>query len=97
VFGTALGLATAWLWWSQDTIIAPHGCRVKVGGGGATHPWDQVRSLDAPSRWHLTQFLSVTTTGGEVIATHVPAALHQDLVAYAAEHRSSRPPNGDRA
>jgi hypothetical protein len=30
-----------------------------------------------------------------VIATHVPADLHQDLVAYAAEHRSSRPPDGD--
>jgi hypothetical protein len=69
---------------------------VKVGWRWRDLTWDQVRSVDAPSRLHPSQVLSVTTTGGEVIATHVPAALHQDLVAYAAQHWSSRPRNGDR-
>ena len=95
MFGTALGLATAWLR-SQRTVIDPHGLRVKVGWRWRDLPWDEVRSVDAPSRWSPTQVLSVTTTAGEVIATHVPTDLHEDLVVYAAEHRLSRPPNGDR-
>ena len=47
--------------------------------------------MDAPSRWSPTQALSVTTTDGQVIATHVPADLHEEVVTYVAEHRSSRP------
>ena len=76
--------------WSQRTVVAPRGLRVKVGWRWRDLPWDGVRSMDAPSRWSSTQVLDrPTTTAGEVIATHVPAALHQDLVAYAAEHRLS--------
>jgi hypothetical protein len=96
VIGTGVGVAVAWKLWSQRTVIAPRGLRVKVGWRWRDLTWDEVRSMDAPSRWSPTQVLSVTTTGGEVTATHVPAALHQDVVAYAAEHRSSRPPHADR-
>ena len=94
--GTGLGLAVAWKLWSQRTVTAPRGLRVKVGWRWRDLPWDEVRSVDAPSRWSPTQVLTVTTTAGEVIATHVPAALHEDLVAYAAEHRLSGPPHADR-
>ena len=96
VVWAATGLATAWMLWSQRTVIAPRGLRVKAGWRWSDLTWDDVRSVDAPSRWSPTQVLSVTTTDGDVIATHVPADLHQDLVAYVAEHRSSRQPNGDR-
>jgi hypothetical protein len=94
--GTGLGLAVAWKLWSQRTVIGPRSLRVKLGWRWRDLTWDEVGLVDAPSRWSPPQVLSVTTTGGEVIATHVPAALHQDVVAFAAEHRSSRPPLADR-
>jgi hypothetical protein len=90
VIGTGLGLAVAWLLWSQRTVIDAQGLRVKVGWRWRDLTWDEVKSVDAPSGWSPTQLLAVTMTGGEVIATHVPAALHEDLVAYAAQHRSPR-------
>jgi hypothetical protein len=96
LIGTGLGLAVAWLIWSQRTVIDPRWLRVKVGWRWRDLIWNEVRSVDVPSRRSPTQVLSVTTTSGDVIATHVPADLHQDLVTYAAEHRSSHPPNGDR-
>jgi DNA primase len=88
---TVAGLASAWLWWSQRTVIAPYGLRAKVGWRWRDLTWDEIGSVDAPSRWAPTQVLSVTTTDGQVIATHVPAGLHREVVAYAGEHRSTQP------
>jgi hypothetical protein len=97
VIGTGLGLAVAWLLWSQRTVIGSRGLRVKVGCRWRDLPWDEARSVDAPGRRHSVRVLSVTTTEAGAIDTHVPARLHQDLAASAAaEHRSSRPLRGDR-
>jgi hypothetical protein len=79
VVGTAVGLCAAWLLWSERTVLGVRSLRVKVGWRWRDLPWDDVQSVDGPSRWSPTQVLSVTTTDGQVIATHVPANLRQDV------------------
>jgi len=72
VLGVAVGLELAWMFWSQRTVVAPRGLQVKREWRWRDLPWGEVASVDARVGWHPSQVLSVTTTGGEVIATHVP-------------------------
>src|SRR4051794_8135752 len=52
VFGAALGLTLAWMFWSQRTVVAARGLRVKAEWRWRDLPWDQVESVEAPSRWN---------------------------------------------
>ena len=87
LLATGVGIAMSVIALLEGTVIEPDGVRVRRGMRWRRLSWKQVRSINHPGRWQQQQTLSLTTTTGDTLITHVPTALHSELEQYAAAHR----------
>lgn len=68
--------------WAPRTVVEPGGVRVRELVRWNRIPWGRVRSVDAPNRWDVRQYVKVTTTDGAQttlpgVATDQAQALQQ--------------------
>ena len=78
----------------QRTVVTRSGVRVRTDIRARTLTWDQIRAIHDPGRWAVTDTLTLSTTTGEQVATHIPRDRHAALEAFAAAHGARSTPEG---
>ncbi|MGZ4630732.1 PH domain-containing protein [Oryzihumus sp.] len=71
----------------QRTVVTRSGVWVRSDIRARILTWDQIAAVHDPGRWAVTDTLTLTTTTGEQVATHIPRDRHAALESYATAHR----------